>query len=324
MSTKAPHAPEEQSTEQLAIGVIGCGGIGSHHAERLPDGALAAGLDVSVDAREYFADAYDVPVYADPERLYADVDAVIVATPNRYHEPYAVDALERGIHVLLEKPLAHNLESAERIAHTAAHSDACCMVGFNNRFSSAVGDVLTRIDRGEFGHVTHVHVDFVRKQGAPDGWFQNPDISGGGVLIDLGVHALDLGFHLLGSRGVGQVTGSAHDVCDTPVDDAAHVAVETDDGRTMSATAAWDSSVDSTEVDVYGSEKVETFSFYDTDVDTHAAEQRAFIDAIEAGYDGNVADGLTVQSVIDKVYRDGVSTRAFYAPGKLLSDGGDE
>lgn len=308
----------------IRIGIIGLGGIGVYHAERLPNDALVGGVDISPDARAYFRDQFGQPAYSDPEALYDRADAVIICTPNRYHEPYATDALQRDIHVLLEKPLAHSVASAERIAGVAAQSDAVCMVGFNNRFATSVIDTRRAIDDGRLGHVTHVETNYVRQMGAPDGWFTNPEVSGGGVLIDLGVHALDLGLYLLGHPDVGGVVGAAHNVHDTPVDDMAHATLETADGRTLSCNTAWGAPYDSTTVVVHGTEDARTFEFFDSAVDTHATEQSAFIEAIHCGAAGNVEQALSVQRVVDEIYAGGTSTRAFYGQEQLYTDGGDD
>jgi len=108
----------------IETGIVGLGNIGQYHAERLVElgVTLAGGMDIAAEARTRFARRYDVDVYDEHHELYDAVDAVIITTPNKYHEEYAVDALERDLHVLLEKPLGHSIESAERIADAAAAS----------------------------------------------------------------------------------------------------------------------------------------------------------------------------------------------------------
>lgn len=185
------HTTERMTMDRSEIrtGIVGLGNIGQYHAERLVDleVPLVGGMDVATEARTRFARRYDVDVYEDHQALYDTVDAVIITTPNKYHESYAVDAFERDLHVLLEKPLAHSLESAERIAQAARETDSHCMVGFNNRFANTVKIVRNRIDRGELGEVTHVEANYVRRRGIPGrgSWFTRRQIAGGGALIDL-------------------------------------------------------------------------------------------------------------------------------------------
>lgn len=122
-----------------SIGVVGLGLMGTRLADRLQRvGASIGGADVSDEARTAFADEFDAAPFADHEEMLADasLDAVVVTTPNRYHEPVATSALAQDVHVLCEKPLAHTVESAERIVDGDVESEAFCMVGFCNRFAA--------------------------------------------------------------------------------------------------------------------------------------------------------------------------------------------
>ncbi len=251
------------STEtQVRVGIIGLGNIGHYHADRLVDlGAeLAGGVDVSPDARDRFAEKFGVDTFEDAGRLFDMADAVIVTTPNRFHEEYAVAALDAGLDVLLEKPLANNLESAERIAEAAESADGFCMVGFNNRFANPV-EVIKHYQReGKFGDVSHVEANFIRRRGIPGrgSWFTTKDISGGGALIDIGVHAIDLALYFLDFPEVVEVSGITrsqfggrddyafvdmwgHDVGPEgfDVDDSASAYIRTADGTTVSLEVAW-------------------------------------------------------------------------------------
>ncbi|MWV39915.1 Gfo/Idh/MocA family oxidoreductase [Natrialba sp. INN-245] len=250
--------------EPVRVGLVGLGNIGHHHVDRLLEQELevelVGGMDVASEARERFADRYGVEVYDDHHDLYDAADAVIVTTPNRFHEEYAVAALERDLHVLLEKPLGHTLESARRIAAAAADSTGLTMVGFNNRFLNAVAVLRDRIGRGEFGEVTHVEANYVRRRGIPGrgSWFTRKEVSGGGALIDLGVHAIDLGMYLLDYPDPVEVSGvtrsqfghredyaylemwgddAGPDAFD--VDDSASAFVRCGDDRTISLEVAW-------------------------------------------------------------------------------------
>ncbi|WP_290814953.1 Gfo/Idh/MocA family protein [Halovivax sp.] len=340
------------TSPDVRTGIVGLGNIGQYHAERLRDHdvSLVGGLDVVEAARNRFASRYGVDVYDASDELYDEVDAVVVTTPNKFHEEYAVAALERGIHVLLEKPLAHTLESAERIAVAAEASDAVCMVGFNNRFANTVEIVKNRIDRGELGEVTHVEANYVRRRGVPGrgSWFTRREIAGGGALIDLGVHAIDLSLYLLGYPPVEEVTGvtraefgSREDYAylemwgddagpdGFDVDDSASAFVRTRDDRTISLEVAWATNRPSThEFVVHGTDAAARFDLLENElsihsvsrigpdhledttittreIDTHAAEQRAFFDAIAGvrDQDRSVDDALSVQRVIDAIYR---------------------
>ncbi|AGB37538.1 Gfo/Idh/MocA family protein [Natronococcus occultus] len=279
----------------IRTGIVGLGNIGRYHAERLLDldVPLVGGMDVAADARTRFARRYDVDVYDDHQELYDDVDAVIITTPNKYHEEYAVDAFDRNRHVLLEKPLAHSLESADRIATAAADSDGLGMIGFNNRFANTVRIVRNRIDRGELGDVTHVEANYVRRRGIPGrgSWFTRRQIAGGGALIDLGVHAIDLSLYLLGYPTVTEVNGVTRGEFGTQeeyaylemwgddagpagfdVDDSASAFIRTEDDRTISLEVAWATNrPENNEFVVRGTESAAVFDLLDGDLSVHSA-----------------------------------------------------
>ncbi|KAB1193826.1 gfo/Idh/MocA family oxidoreductase [Haloferax sp. MBLA0076] len=246
----------------VRVGIVGLGNIGHHHADRLVDlgATLVGGLDIQADARRQFAEKYDVNTYEDKAELFGEVDAVIITTPNRFHEEYAVAALDAGLDVLLEKPLAHSLESAERIAEAAERADGFCMVGFNNRFANPVEVVRHHYESGQFGDITHVEANYVRRRGIPGrgSWFTSKDIAGGGSLIDIGVHAIDLALYFLDFPDVVEVSGVTRsefgDKDDYTyvemwgddigpeafdVDDSASAFIRTDEGTTISLEVAW-------------------------------------------------------------------------------------
>lgn len=199
----------------VRVGVVGLGLMGRVHARNARDlGArVVGGADVAAGSREEFAAEFGVPTYETHEALLAgeDVDAVVVTTPNRFHEPVAVAALEAGRDVLVEKPLAHTLESAERIAEAAAGAPGFCMLGFHSRFSPAATATRAYADDGRFGRIDHVEATFVRRRGipSPGSWFTTADLSGGGALIDVGVHVVDLALFVLGFPEPAEVSGVA-------------------------------------------------------------------------------------------------------------------
>ncbi|WP_225334197.1 Gfo/Idh/MocA family protein [Halomicrobium urmianum] len=248
--------------EDLRLGFIGLGNIAHFHADAVREvGAIvAAGTDIEEAARRTFAEEYGAETFADPQKMFETVDAVIVSTPNRFHEEYVVASLEAGVDVLVEKPLAHTLESAERVVETAEESDAFCMVGFHNRFRDPV-KVLNqyRLD-GDMGEVNHIEANYVRRRGVPGrgSWFTRKEVSGGGSVIDIGTHALDLGLHLMGFPEVHEVSAQTRSQFGTEedytyidmwgedqgsgafdVDDSATAFVRCEGGKTLSLEVAW-------------------------------------------------------------------------------------
>ncbi len=250
------------NVNDVAVGIVGLGGIGRHHASLLAERGenLVGGMDVDADARSRFHDEFGVHAYEDETALYEECDAVLITTPNRFHEEYALSALDAGLDVLLEKPLAHTLRSAERIADAAASAEGFCMVGFNNRFAEPVQVVKQYQDEGRFGETTHVEANYVRRRGIPGrgSWFTAGEVAGGGALIDIGVHAIDLALYFLDHPEVVEVSGTTRSEFGDrddyafvhmwgddagpegfDVDDSASAFVRDVDGNTISLEVAW-------------------------------------------------------------------------------------
>ncbi len=253
------------SSTPTRIGIVGLGGMGSVHANNLDSlGAeVVAGADVDPERRVAFEREWDAETVSDHDELAAlDLDAVVVATPNRFHEPVATAALDAGMDVLVEKPLAHDLESAERVAAAADAADGFCMVGFHNRFCPAASLFQAYRDDGRFGEFTHLEANYVRRRGIPGtgSWFTNRDLSGGGALVDIGVHAVDFALYLLEFPEVTEVSGVTRtglgaepdyadpdgfgagwsdDAGTFDVDDSVSAFIRTADGVTMSLEVSW-------------------------------------------------------------------------------------
>ena len=282
---------------KVDTGIVGLGNIGHYHAERLRDigGSLVGGMDISSDAQTRFERRYGVPVYDDHQELFDRADAVVITTPNKFHEEYATDALERDLHVLIEKPLAHTLESAERIAAAASSTDSVCVVGFNNRFANTVRILRARIEAGELGELTHVEANYVRRRGVPGRgtWFTRRAIAGGGALIDLGVHAIDLGLYLFDFPSVEEVSGVTRSTFGPredyaylemwgvdagpegfDVDDSASAFVRCGADRTLSLEVAWATNRPAThEFVVHGTDAAATFDLLDRNLSIYSASQ---------------------------------------------------
>jgi predicted dehydrogenase len=198
--------------ESISVGIVGLGMMGQNHADNVLDLGydIVGGVDVDADARDSFGVEYDVPTYESPGDLYErDIDAVVITTPNCFHGDSAVPAFEADVNVLLEKPLAHTIDSAERIAAAERDSSAFGMVGFHSRFLQSSQVLGVYDDDGEFGEITHIEANQVRRRGVParGSWFTQREVSGGGALIDIGVHSIDLALHILGHPDVREVSG---------------------------------------------------------------------------------------------------------------------
>jgi predicted dehydrogenase len=268
--------------ERFRVGFIGGGTIANWHAERVRDlGHDVVGIaDIEPDARREFADRFDASAtYEDYEEMlsHADLDVVVVAVPNVLHADCAVAALEEDLNVFVEKPLAHDLEGAERIAAAARDSEGEVMVGFMKAFEADVETIEALQREGTFGDIYEVNVEYVRQRGIPQigSWFTRESTAGGGVVIDIGVHMLHLALHLLDFPEIESVSattgtrfgdredytylsmwgGDPVEDAEFDVEDHARALVTTADGRTIHLNCAWACNTDPRQyVEILGDE----------------------------------------------------------------------
>ncbi|MBB6406893.1 Gfo/Idh/MocA family protein [Arthrobacter sp. AZCC_0090] len=198
----------------LNVGVIGLGTISELHLDAYrdsPSAHLLAVCDIDASragsrAAEYGA----VKVFTDYAELLADpeIDAVSICTRNDTHAEIVIAALEAGKHVLIEKPMTASLQQALAVVAAAQRSTASLQVAYVRRFSPNA-EVLKRfIDAGDLGQIYYAKATCLRRVGNPGGWFADKTLSGGGPLIDLGVHFIDICWWLMGCPSVASVSGT--------------------------------------------------------------------------------------------------------------------
>jgi predicted dehydrogenase len=193
-------------------------GMGRNHAVNFRDmseATLVAICDVNADRVAQVAqEVHPWRTYTNYEDLLADndIDAVSLALPNALHERVVLQALEAGKHVLCEKPLAMNAAEGARMVEAARRLDRKLMMHFNYRFYPSSQAIKRAIDEGALGHIYFARTIWHRKRLIPNlgGWFTQKAMSGGGALIDLGVHRLDLALWLMGYPKPVSVTGVAY------------------------------------------------------------------------------------------------------------------
>ncbi|GCE15494.1 Gfo/Idh/MocA family protein [Tengunoibacter tsumagoiensis] len=141
-----------------------------------------------------------------------NLDAISIAVPNYLHAPVAIAALERGLHVLCEKPVARTGLEAEQMVQAATRANRVLQVVFNHRERGDVQVLKSYIDKGELGTIYYTKLYWLRRRGIPGvgSWFSSKEKAGGGPLIDLGVHVLDIGLYLLGEPEVVSVSASTY------------------------------------------------------------------------------------------------------------------
>ncbi|TLS50269.1 Gfo/Idh/MocA family oxidoreductase [Paenibacillus antri] len=248
----------------VKIGVIGAGNIGNEHIKQFSamkdQCEVVAVTDAYLPLAEQRAKEYGIPnVYDNAEALLeSDVDAVVVGVPNKFHAPVATLALEKGKHVLLEKPMGIDLDSAKAIVRKQRETGKIVMIAHQMRWEWLATKVKEQVDRGELGSVYTAKAGWYRRKGIPGWgtWFTRMSESGGGPLIDIGVHMLDLSLHLMGSPKPVAVSGATYaefgprkkgiGTWGKPnwegyydVEDLATAFIRMEDGRTLTLEVSW-------------------------------------------------------------------------------------
>ncbi|WP_442603960.1 Gfo/Idh/MocA family protein [Paenibacillus sp. KN14-4R] len=250
----------------LKVGVVGTGGIfkGAH----LPGWMTHKEVEVVAfcdafrsSAEEVSKDFPDAKVYDNYRELLGDssIDIVGISTPNLYHSEIAIAALQSGKHVFCEKPDAINPIEAQKMADASRDSGKLLMVMRNNRFSEEAKFAKRVIEKGQLGDLYMGRCGWIRRRGIPGrgGWFTTKELSGGGPLIDLGVHMIDLAMWLSGNPKPVTVSGSTYrKFADRPdasgifpegtfdVEDLAAGFIRFDNGASLQIEFSWASNIE--------------------------------------------------------------------------------
>ena len=203
---------------KIKVGIVGAGAIARNHIQGVnkhPDAECVAIADPSAERAGALAAEFKLSrTYADARELFRDkgVDAVCLAVPNKHHAPLALAALEAGKHVMLDKPFALNAAEAEQVAAAARGSGKVFTVGMNQRFTMDAQVVKAMVERGDLGEIYYAKAYWFRRSGIPKfgTWFCRKDEAGGGALLDIGVHYLDLCLHLMGNFEPVVVSGASY------------------------------------------------------------------------------------------------------------------
>lgn len=191
--------------KKIKVGIIGTGSISNLHMKgylNLPDAAeVIACCDINLERAKEYAKKYNIPnVFSDYNEMLKmkELDAVSVTTWNNGHAPISIAALKAGKNVLCEKPMALTTEEAKAMKQAAEDSGKLLMIGFVRRFGQNTAIMKDFINAGRIGDIYHIDVKCTRRAGNPCGWFSDKSRSGGGPVIDLGVHMIDLSYYLMG------------------------------------------------------------------------------------------------------------------------------
>ena len=199
------------------IGIIGAGGMVDYHIQgfQAAGAVIAAIADVNKAAAQKVAEANDISdVFDDVTAMLskADVDAVSVIVPNKFHAPLSIQALDAGKHVFCEKPPALNAAEVTQMMAAAQRAGKSLMFNFNNRARPESYKMIDAINRGTVGKINSAQARWIRRQGIPGfgGWFTTKALSGGGPLIDL-LHMLDLALFFMGYPQPSHVLAATFD-----------------------------------------------------------------------------------------------------------------
>jgi predicted dehydrogenase len=198
----------------MRFGLVGAGCIGQIRVKALKnlEGCeVVAITDVDKERARALALSSKTHIFDNYQKLLSmsELDAVIVSTPPQFHEEMVISALEAGKHVLCEKPLANTVDACRRMVETARKTDKILATGFNHRFFPAIQFVKQTLESGIIGQLDHVRA-FAGHVGLSEfrsPWEYDKKVIGGGALMDVGIHIIDLTCYLLGE--VDEVFGIA-------------------------------------------------------------------------------------------------------------------
>lgn len=335
--------------DKIRLGFIGSGGIarGAHFPalEKIAEAEVVAVSDVNEatakQASEIFGGA--PKVYTDYREMLVSekLDAVDVCTPNLYHKQPTIDALDAGVHVIVEKPIAMNAGEAREMCAAASRNNRKLMVAQCQRFRPEVQLLKKMIDAGDLGEIYYSRVWALRRRGVPAwGVFIEKDKQGGGPMIDIGVHMLDMALYLMGHPKPVAISGQTYtkfgnregvfnpwgqwDPKKYTVEDYATGLVRFDNGATLSIEASFVANIgkDAMNVTLLGTEggsDIEPFKVYTErhnrlieetpvnlpGVNTYEAELRDFFEAIQNDRPPLITgeQALQTQIILDGVYK---------------------
>ncbi len=230
----------------IRIAVSGFGYIGRHHCRAIrsvPECDLTAVVDTDPNKRKAFVGEFGVDrVYSEIGALISDgtADALVVATPNCFHAPLAIEALRAGVHVMVEKPMAMNASEAQQMLTAAESSGAVLMVAHCWRFDKEVRWLKAQVDSGKLGRILRTKGYGVHVHWGPAGWFTSKTLAGGGALADMGIHAMDTARYLLGDpvpKTVYARIGTYYK--DYDVDDTGTIIIGWDNGAYSYIESGW-------------------------------------------------------------------------------------
>lgn len=289
------------------------------------------------------------------------LDVLSICTPNFLHAPMAISAMKKGVHVLCEKPMASTVNEAQMMLEVQRVSGMILMIAHQRRFSAEARYLKEMISRGEFGRIYYCKAWWVRRSGIPGigGWFTDKTKSGGGALLDIGVHVLDLALWLLdfpdpldvissygsrfgiNGRGAGNyVAALVENKSGFNVDDYAFAHINFAGGCSLQLQCSWAGHIkeDDVNIEIWGEKcgarlyPLEIFTERNgvpvdispklKQMDPYEEEVRVFIEAVErkADVQSSAEEGVKTIRLIDKIYESGAGRYGAGEGSELYQD----
>jgi predicted dehydrogenase len=326
--------------DMFSVALVGAGRVGSIRAGvigKSDEAKLRVVADVDVTRAQYVARNLGAEAVPDWRAAVArpDVNMVIVATPTKFHQEIAVAALEAGKHVLCEKPLGRTTDEAERIVEAAKRAQLVLKTGFNYRHMAHIRKAKELIRAGMLGplHFLRCRYGHGGRPGYETAWCTDAELSGGGVLLEQGIHVVDLVRFLLGEPSTILAQTSRYFWKFPTVEDNCFCLMKTTAGQTALIHVSWTQWVNVFHLEIFGRDgyvelegrdghygpqrltwgqrkpdhsrpEQEHFEFAKTE-DSWDLEWQEFLDAVRTGRQplGSGLDGLRAQQVVNAAYR---------------------
>jgi predicted dehydrogenase len=200
--------------KKIKVGIIGAGGISHFHIEAyktIPEVEVVAICDPNEAKLSFVAEKFGIlKRFENWENIINEnLDIVSICSPNAFHAQQSIAALKSGKHVICEKPVAINVEETESIINTVQQTNNKFMVAFCHRFASHSQFIKKMVENNQMGEIYFAKASCLRRRGIPGlgTWFTTKKLAGGGPLIDIGVHILDLAVYLMGCPDPRLVVG---------------------------------------------------------------------------------------------------------------------
>jgi len=302
----APSAAANKTIRRPRLGFLGVGWIGRNRMEAMLAGGKVDAVAIADPAPDM---AEAAQVLAPEARLVADLDdlltldldGLVIATPSGLHAEQAIRALEAGLAVFCQKPLGRSAAEVEAVLEAARRADRLLGIDLSYRFTAAMRTVKAMVESGQLGGIHAVDLTFHNAYGPDKPWFYDPRLSGGGCVMDLGVHLVDLALWTLGYPEVVEVAGTLRARgrrCEPgTVEDYAVGTIELDSGAVVRLACSWnlqagrDAEISATFYGLHGAVafRNEQGSFYDFVAERYEGSRTEVLVSPPDGWGGRAA-----------------------------------